>query len=149
MKRNNKILTFLIITLIAIIAILTINTITKNKVGELKEINYKEITKKLDNKEDFILIVSQTTCSHCASYKPKVAQIVEEYGINAYYIDYDKLSNTEEFLEKLNLNGATPMTLFYENGKEKSVLNRIEGDISSKFIKEKFKKMGFIVTIHS
>ena len=144
MKKEKKILTIVIIALIAIISILIINNLTKPAVGQLKEITYKDITEKIENNEDFILIVSQSTCSHCLTYKPKVEQIAEEYGITVYYIDYDLLSNKEEFLSELNLTGATPMTLFFENGKEKSVLNRIEGDLSSKTIKEKFIEMGFI-----
>ena len=144
MKNEKKILTIAIITLIAIIAILVIYNLTKAPTGELKEITYEELIQKQENAEDFILIVSQSTCSHCATYKPKVEKLAKQYGIVVYYIDYDKLSNKDEFLSNFNLSGATPMTLFFESGKEKSMLNRIEGDLSSKTIEEKFKKMGFI-----
>ena len=52
--------------------------------------------------------------------------------------------SAKRFLKEFKLNGATPLTLFFENGKEKSILNRIEGDLSSKIVIEKMKKMGFI-----
>lgn len=112
--------------------------------GSLKEITYEEITKKIKNEDSFILIVSQSTCSHCATYKPKVDQICKENNINAYYIDYDKYKNKEEFLNEFDLSGATPTTIFFQKGKEKSVLNRIEGDISKQNVIEAFEKMGFI-----
>ena len=141
---KNKILTIAIIILITISAILILNNQSNREKGDLKEITYKEITKKQKNQEDFILIVSKSTCSHCLTYKPKVKQIAKENNITVYYIDYDKLSNQAEFLKNLNLSGATPITLFFKNGKEKSVLNRIDGDLSTDTVIEKFKKMGFI-----
>ena len=144
MKKEKKILTIAIILLISILVILLISNLTKPPVGELKEITYNELTQKQANEEDFILIVSTSTCSHCATYKPKVKEIAEEYGIIVYYIDYDKVSEPQNFLKEYNLTGATPTTLFFENGKEKSLLNRIEGDLSSGTVIKKFKKMGFI-----
>ena len=30
------------------------------------EIKYNEVMKKIENKESFVLLLSQTTCSHCA-----------------------------------------------------------------------------------
>ena len=144
MKREKNILTYAIITLIAIITILIIYNITKNPTGALKEIKYSKIIEKIENKENFILIISQSTCSHCATYKPKVEKIAKDYDIIVYYIDIDKEHNKEKILEELNLSGSTPMTLFFENGKEKSILNRIEGDLSPKRIINQFQKMGFI-----
>ncbi|MBQ8681294.1 MAG: thioredoxin family protein [Bacilli bacterium] len=144
MKKEKKILTIAIILLIAILAILLINNLNKKTVGELKKITYEELTEKQANEEDFILIVSTSTCSHCATYKPKVKEITKEYGITVYYIDYDKISDYKDFLNKYNLTGATPTTLFFKDGEEKSLLNRIEGDLSTEIIIKKFKKMGFI-----
>lgn len=143
MKKKNKILLIAIILFIALITILIIN---KPKEGNLTSITYNEIKEKINNKEDFILIISQTTCSHCASYKPKVETVTKEYGIEVYYIDYDKETKETQtkLLDELNLSGATPMTLFFIDGKEKSILNRIEGDTSNNKIITTFKKMGFI-----
>jgi len=144
MKNKKNILTVTTIITIALIAILIIPKLNNSQTGELKKITYKEIIKKQENKDDFILIVSQSTCSHCATYKPKVKKIAKEYNITVYYLDIDKESNQEKVLNELNLSGATPMTLFFIKGKETSVLNRIEGDLSTKTIENQFKKMGFI-----
>lgn len=144
MKKNNKLFGIAIVFLIIIMALLLINYINTPKEGNLISIKYKEIKEKINNKDSFILVVSQSTCSHCASYKPKLELIAKDYGIDIYYIDYDKDSSKEEFLDDFDLDGSTPITLFINDGKEKSLLNRLEGDISKEKAIEKFKKMGFI-----
>lgn len=144
MKKNNNLFVIAIVVLIVVIAFLLINFINTPKRGELVSINYKEIKEKIDNEESFILVVSQSTCSHCASYKPKLEQIANEYGFDIYYIDYDKDSDKEKFLDYFSLDGSTPITLFFNEGKEKSLLNRLGGEISKEKAIEKFKKMGFI-----
>lgn len=147
MKSNKSILTIFIIILSILTSIVVIYNLKnpKETIEEdgLKEITYKEIVKKRDNNENFILIVSRSNCSHCATYKPKVEKVAEENDITVYYIDTDTLSNKAEFLTEFNLDGATPITLFFKDGKE-TLLNRIEGDTSPKKIKDQFKKMGFI-----
>ena len=47
-------------------------------------------------------------------------------------------------MDKFKLSGATPTTIFIKDGKEASLLNRLEGDLSESRVVEKFKKMGFI-----
>ena len=141
-----------ILIIFSIILILMISTVvvynlkytkaSPNPIG-LEEITYKEIVKKKDNEDNFILIVSRSNCSHCTSYKPKVEKVAKENRITVYYIDTDTLSNKDEFLTEFNLDGATPITMFFIKGKE-TLLNRIEGDTSPKKIKDQFKKMGFI-----
>ena len=143
---KNKIVYIALIIFVAIIVILLVNYANTPKPGSFIQLDYKGVIKKVDNKDKFILVVSKSTCSHCATYKPKIEAIVKEYGIDVYYIDYDEETEDtqKEFLEKFNLDGATPMTLFFEKGKEISVLNRIEGDLSSEKVITTFKKMGFI-----
>lgn len=144
MKNKNNILTIAIISILIIIAILIIYTkYTESKYG-LKKITYEEIITKQENEENFILIVSRSNCSHCTTYKPKVQQIGKDYKIIIHYIDIDKLSNKDEFLEEFNLKGETPITLFFKNGKETTVLNRLEGDLGVSRILEKFEELGFI-----
>ena len=143
---KNKIVYIALIIFVAIIVILLVNYANTPKPGSFIQLDYKGVIKKVDNKDKFILVVSKSTCSHCATYKPKIEAIVKEYGTDVYYIDYDEETEDtqKEFLEKFNLDGATPMTLFFEKGKEISVLNRIEGDLSSEKVITTFKKMGFI-----
>ena len=143
---KNKIVYIALFLFIVIIAVLLVIYLNAPKPGSFSQLNYKEVVQKVNNQDDFILVVSKSTCSHCATYKPKIEAIVKDYGIHVYYIDYDEEDDDtqKEFLEKFNLSGATPMTLFFEKGKEKSVLNRIEGDLSSEKVITTYKKMGFI-----
>ena len=143
---KNKIFNISIVAFIAIVAILIGNYILTPKEGELLEVDYDQVLKMIETKEDFVLLVSQSTCSHCATFKPKLKTIAKDHGLDIYYIDYDMedKDTQDEFLEKFNLSGATPTTMFFENGKEKSLLNRIEGDLSSTKVLEKLEKMGFI-----
>ena len=112
-----------------------------------KEIKYDEIIEKLDNKEDVVLLISQTTCSHCASYKPKLEDVAKEYKINVYYIDIDLLDDDEydELNSRLSFaTSGTPLTIFLKDGEESTVANRIKGDSSRDKIIKKLKSNGFI-----
>ena len=145
--KKNFVIGFLVIICFCILSLVVISLFDNgNSHGELVKVSYNDIVSKVDNNEDFILVVSQSTCSHCATYKPKLIEIAKEYNIDIFYIDYnDENSDTQvKFLKEFNLSGATPTTLFIKDGKEASLLNRLEGDLSSTKVVEKFKKMGFI-----
>ncbi len=146
MKNNNKVFIGIIILFIIIVASLLIINILNPKKGNLIALNYKQVQSKIKNKDSFILIASASTCSHCAEYKPKLIKIAKEYKINIYYIDYDLESSKDqkEFLSNNKLNGSTPITLFIQNGKQTSIFDRLEGDVSKEKVVEKLKKLGFI-----
>ena len=111
----------------------------------LVEIKYNEVIEKIKNKEDFILLISQTTCTHCASYKPKLESVANEYKIKMYYVQVDLLNKEEtKELESYITYDGTPATLFMKNGEEKTVANRINGDSSITKIKNKLKANGWI-----
>ena len=73
-------------------------------------------------------------------------KITNTKNITVYYIDYDKetTNNQEKLLDDLNLDGSTPVTMFFKKGEETSLMDRLNGDLSSSKVLEKFKKMGFI-----
>lgn len=145
-KRNNNIFVGIIILFILIVAILLIINILAPKEKTLIQIDYKQYKEMINKKESFVLVVSQSTCSHCAEYKPKLIKIAKKHNINIYYIDYDLESskNQEEFLENNNLTGSTPTTIFIKKGKQTSLFDRIEGDVSQEKVIDKLKKLGFI-----
>ena len=117
-----------------------------NSNNNLIKLDYSELENKIENKENFVVCISRTTCSHCNDYKPKLKKIANKYKINIYYTDIDKYSKTE--LEKFNnlisFDGGTPITIFIKNGEEKTTATRIEGDVSTDRIIDKLKKNGFI-----
>ena len=84
-KKNNIILTIALILFIGLIIFLVINH-EEVKTGTLEELTYKEVQEKIDNKEDFVITLSQTTCSHCEMYKPKLKKVANKYDILIYYM---------------------------------------------------------------
>lgn len=145
-KSKNLLFGLIILIFICLIIILIFNKDNHAKNGSLVKLSYQEVLDKVENEDDFILAVSQSTCSHCATYRPKLQEIAKDYGIDIFYIDYDTEStkNQDKFLKEFDLSGATPTTLFIKNGKEVSILSRIEGDLSESKVIAQFKKMGFI-----
>ena len=71
MKKINTKLTIIIILVIACLVCLLIllNSMGlisfKKKYTTYIDIDYTELMEKIDNKEDFILFIYQTGCSHC------------------------------------------------------------------------------------
>ena len=145
MKKKNIIITIIILIIITTIFFILINN-NQNNNKRLIELTYDEIIEKTNNKDDFILVFTHSTCSHCVTYKPKLKEIANDYNIYVYYInlDSDTIKDRNKFLKEFNLSGATPITIFIKDGKEVSLLNRLEGDLPTKKVVERFKKMGFI-----
>ena len=145
MKNKNLIMISSILLIIIVASLLIISILNPQK-GNLISLNYKEITEKVKKKESFILIVSRSTCSHCAEYKPKIESIAKKYNIDIYYTDYDldTKDDQEKFLDEYKLDGSTPITIFIKDGKQTNLFDRIEGDVSKETAIEKFKKLGFI-----
>jgi len=143
MENKKNIFIIAIILLIIIIGGLFIyNYFNKSK---LYELNVDKVIEKINNKENFILCISRTDCSHCQSYKPKLEKISKKYDLEIFYIDIDKYKDKEnEFKKHISFDGSTPVTVFIKNGEEKTASNRIFGNLSYEKIIKKFKNEGFI-----
>jgi len=142
---KNKIIILVTICLMVLVGAFIVDKLMNE--SYLNKISYDKIIEKVDNKESFILLVSQTTCTHCMSYKPKLEKVAKEYEIDIYYIDVDLLKEDEYNMleDKLNFEDAgTPVTLFIKNGEESSAATRINGDASSEKIVKKLKSNGFL-----
>ena len=147
MKKKKNGITIIASIILLIGSFLILNYLNmKNNQGGLFKIDYTTIKEKINNNDEFALIVSRSDCSHCISYKPKVEQIAKKNNIKVYYIDYDdeKKKDIDTFFEEFNLDGSTPITIFIKDGQETSVLNRLEGDVDKDQIIERFKKMNLI-----
>ena len=86
----------------------------------------------------FVLVISRTDCSHCVSYKPKLAKILSDNKVYAYYIDLDLANNDIiDSIKKLYDINSTPTTLYINGGK---VVDVMIGDKSESDIKSFLKK---------
>ena len=146
MKNKSNIFYIIVVIAIILIAFILIATLSNTNKANLISLTYKQVEEKIDNEDSFILVVSQSTCTHCATYKPKLEKISNDYDIDIFYIDYD-LENKDtqkQFLEEFDLDGSTPITIFIKDGKQTNLFDRLEGDVSESKAIEKFKEMGFI-----
>ena len=143
MKVKRKVIILVCICLIILIgAFIADRILGKTYFNEIK---YNEVIEKIDNKESFVLLISQTDCTHCISYKPKLEDVANEHKINIYYIDVDLLSEEENNNLNSYINfSSTPITVFLKNGEETTVATRINGDASKEKIEKKLKTNGFI-----
>ena len=53
--------------------------ISSKKTKTFKNLTYDEYTKKLANKDSFVLFIWQTGCSHCESFEPKLNNIISYF----------------------------------------------------------------------
>lgn len=140
---KRKIIILVVICLIVLVGALIFDRFLGK--DYLTQIKYDEVIKKVQNKDSFVLLISQTTCSHCKNFKPKLSEVAKEYKLNIYYIEVDLLSEDEynSFKKYFNFEG-TPQTVFVIDGYEKTAANRIVGDTSTEKIISKLKSNGFI-----
>ena len=118
---------------------------TSCKSSNLKSISYSELNKKLENKETFFFVVIRDGCSHCESFIPKVEDVLDEYNIIGYKINYTDLSekDDEEFYNKFGVD-STPTTIFINDGYETSIMQRLEGNVSKDKLISKLKANNYI-----
>lgn len=148
---KKKILIFLGIILVvgAIIAIVYA-AITLNKQQNLEdsyliELTYKELEEKINNKDSFVLVYTQTTCAHCHDYKPILKRTLAKVNLYAYEIVLDKLNKEEKakLNDIANVSG-TPTTIFIKDGQEINSSSRLVGIQQEEKLINKFKYLGYI-----
>lgn len=147
MKNENKINLVIVLVVILIVGLILFIVLANNSKTEyVKAINIAELKEKINNKEKFILVVTQEGCTHCNAYIPTLTKIGRDHNITFYEIDEKKWSDedTKYFKGLANFDGSTPTTFFFEDGEEKSTLNRIEGNAQEYKVIDKLKTMGYI-----
>ncbi len=144
MKRAKKRVLILVIICVIVLAGALIADIVLGK-SYLNEIKFDKVVEKIENKDSFVLLLSQTTCSHCMDFKPKLARVAKEKKINIYYLETDLLSEEETTKLKSYFSfSGTPTTVFITNGEEKTAATRINGDVTEEKIINKLKSNGFL-----
>lgn len=117
-----------------------------SKLKTYEELSFEQVMEKLNKKEDFILFIGSSQCSHCLSYEPKLNSVIKDYQVKVYYIDVYELSDEEnnKFHAKISYGNVTPITVFIKNGEETNSYNRIRGDQDTETIVKMFQKNGYI-----
>lgn len=147
-KKKNIIISAVIIVLTVIIcaAIWFIGKgFNKTEYPYIHELTFNELESKLNNQDSFVLIITQTGCSHCEAYLPVVQNVSNKYKVDFYVLNRTNISDEERTKLKniANISG-TPTTLFYTSGEEKSALNRLVGQATEYRLVEKLSSEGYI-----
>ncbi len=142
----------IIIPILLVIGLLIFGVFIKNKNKEndnsnnkIVELSMADLNKKIEDKDTFILLITQTGCSHCEAFLKTVKNTIKDYDIVFYDINLTNLSSDEQGQLKLIANtSGTPTTVFIKDGVEETTLNRIVGETSEAKLVEKLTKQGYI-----
>lgn len=110
----------------------------------LQRVDFKELEEKIKNKESFILLISQESCSHCEDYTPKIKKVLKNNNLEAYNLNITYVSEEDfnKFKEIFEFEG-TPTTIFIKDGEEQKN-TRLVGNVSEKKLKEALKKEKYL-----
>lgn len=95
--------------------------------GKMEETTLDEVYKQFENKEDFVLLITFTFCSHCQDLKAVLEPYLQTHNVVVKELVMDKLVPTndeyDEAKEKLNTYlkdyEGTPSFYYIEDGKKK------------------------------
>ena len=127
--------------LILVISILFLTCACSNN---LKSIKVDNLEKRLNNKESFILYLTDED-EEGLTLKKTLKKALKDEKLNYFYINTDKLNDEDEKkLESLFTYEDSNIIIFIKNGQENSVLSRISDVyISTNDLKEEIKNQGF------
>lgn len=143
--KNKKIWIILGIAILLIGACFLTYKLLNKEYSNVQKITVNELVQKINNKESFVLVLSQTGCSHCKQYLPELNRTLKEIQFTAYELNITDISIEEQTtLNKLINVSGTPTTVFYRDGVESTTLNRINGYANGTKVLERLKSLGYI-----
>lgn len=111
-------------------------------------IDYSKYEELINSSETNVIVIGQTTCSHCISFKPAMNTIGKDYGVTMNYLDILKLSKGEynkfsDSLEELGYTEklGTPLTLII---KDKKIVKSLAGERTISQLVRELKRVGLI-----
>lgn len=127
--------------LTVLILLLAVSGCSRN----LSKLNLEKLNKKLDNKETFILYLTDESDSS-NTLKNTLTSVLKDNNIDAFYLNTDKLSSTDQDeLKKVLAYEDSNIIIFIKNGSENTVLARITDNyISKEKLTEELKVQGYI-----
>ncbi|MBV1709591.1 MAG: thioredoxin family protein [Erysipelothrix sp.] len=86
---------------------------------DVTSIKATEAIKRLDAAESMVLVIGISTCSACKEYKPIVREIVKNYDVEIFYVEFDSDVQTDvnSLIEKYLIEARwTPTTYIFKDG---------------------------------
>lgn len=117
--------------------------ISDSSYSNILTVKLDKVRKMIEEKETFVLLISQTYCSHCIAFKPLYNQVLKDNKIIGYDLDLVTLSESDrlKFNELFEVT-QTPTTLVFVNGEEQA--EKIVGVPIEKDLTEFLKKYSII-----
>lgn len=116
----------------------------------LTDISFDDYKNLVGQDSKNVIVIGQTTCSHCIAVKPVLNRIAGNNNITINYLNLTKMTQEEqkELIENLKSIGyedadnlGTPLTLIVQNNK---IEGTIEGENPPSYFTREFKKYGVI-----
>lgn len=117
--------------------------IIQDNYSNIEKISLSTLKEMIKKKRSFVIVISQTYCSHCIAYKPIYNEVLKSNKVKGYELDILTLSEDEyeEFKTILSISG-TPTTLVYIDGVAQEEI--LEGNTTSEKLNDYLSKYGFI-----
>ena len=114
-----------------------------NDYKNIEQLTYESFNKMIKDKRSFVVVISQTYCSHCVEYKPIYNTAFENRTAKGYELDLLTITTSQrtEVLEKYSIVG-TPTTLIFIDGKYQP--DRLEGKQTKEALTNFLDMYGFI-----
>ena len=118
---------------------------SEEKYFPLSHINMEDYNEMVEDKKDFVLIISQLGCSHCEKFLPIASKVAKDNKITVYDLNLTNLSSEDQktIVNTYNATG-TPTIIFLKKGKEKDITERLMGAVSEERFENKLKDLGYI-----
>ena len=68
----------------------------RKTIQRMKALSVKEVTEKIDSKEDFILFVGRETCPYCRRFVKKLDALIDQKGWAIDYINSEDSSQMDQ-----------------------------------------------------
>ena len=131
--------------ILLVIAILLFILTGCGKKTTYNEVKIDELTKMIDNKESFVLVIGSDVCSACEAFRPTMEKIIVNYNLEINYINVNALKDEEKAkLLTYVYYANTPTTVYFEKGVATETHNRIVGAASYDKVLESLKNNGYI-----
>lgn len=105
----------------------------------LQQLTYTEYQEKIDNGDEFVVIIERATCSHCITYLPVAEKFASDNNVPMYYVDTDTFSSEDwstfessnTFFRKTGGEWGTPTTIVLAGNE---AVDYIEGETTAENI---------------
>ena len=147
--------TIITVGIIAIVVFSLAIMVSNNKklepTSHIIEVSYEEYEEKIAEDKFTIVLLASPSCSHCQKYKPLLNKALDDYGLEASYLNVNGSVNAEQYTkihdsytalkDKYGKGGLpsipTPTTLIVRNGMEVgSISGNLGYDGFVKFLRE-------------